>query len=78
MREIAALKQCLADAAGPELQALRAERLQLLARLERLEREPVRGLPADERDQAVSCSLRLAFVFSFYHFRSQGSSDRLW
>lgn len=80
VREIASLKQCLADAAGPELQALRAERLQLLARLQRLEGE--RGvLAADERDQAVSCSIkrRLLVALCFLlPFKPRGSSDRTW
>ncbi|KAJ8712610.1 hypothetical protein PYW07_005452 [Mythimna separata] len=55
-RELATLKKCLVDTHSPELLALRADKLQLTAKLESLEREArARTAPAqpDERDQAI-------------------------
>lgn len=59
-RELATLKKCLVDTASPELMTLRTEKLQLTAKVERLEKEAqARSLPQpqaqpDEKDQAVS------------------------
>ncbi|KAJ8715324.1 hypothetical protein PYW08_005305 [Mythimna loreyi] len=54
-RELATLKKCLVDTHSPELLALRADKLQLTARLDALEREARArtAAPPDERDQAI-------------------------